>query len=133
ELLSKLRRQLAQIPGINTFMQPIQNLNIGARQSRSQYQFVMQGIDRAALYTWSQKMSDAMDDDPIFADVSSDLQNSAIEATVVVDKDKANALGVNAAQLRTTLFSGFGSSQIASIYATGDSYQVILRYDHATK
>ena len=129
ELLSKLRRQLSAIPGVNTFMQPIQNLNIGARQSRSQYQYVMQGINRDALYEWSQKMADIMDGDPFFADVSSDLQNTAIEATVVVDNDKAAALGITASQLRSTLFAGFGSSQVASIYATGDSYDVILRFD----
>ncbi|MBI1213111.1 MAG: acriflavine resistance protein B [Alphaproteobacteria bacterium] len=132
ELMSSLRRQLAAIPGINSFMQPIQNLNIGARRSRSQYQFVIQGIDRGALYKWSQKLNDAMEADPIFTDVSSDLENSAIEATVVVDRDKASALGISASQLRSTLYAGFGSSQVASIYATGDSYQVIIRFDQST-
>src|SRR5262249_21766709 len=80
----------------------------------------------------SQKLNDAMEGDPIFTDVSSDLENSAIEATVVVDNDKAAALGITASQLRSTLFAGFGSSQVASIYATGDSYDVILRFDPST-
>ena len=130
-VMAKLRKQLAAIPGINTFMQPIQNLNIGARRSSSTYQFVMQAVDRDELYQWSQKMNDAMDADPLFADVSSDLQNSAIQVKIVVDKDKANALGITAAQLRTTLFTGFGSSQVATIYAAGDSYQVITRFDQS--
>ena len=79
-------------------MQPVQNLNIGGRSIASQYQFVMQGIDRAALYDLVAEDGGRMGDDPRFADVSSDLQNKAIEATLVVDKDKANALGIDAAQ-----------------------------------
>ena len=72
---------------------PVQNLRIGGRSSRAEYQFVMQGLNRAQLYEWSQKMADAMGRDPHFADVNSDLQINATQATLIVDKDKASSLG----------------------------------------
>ena len=74
----------------------MQNLRIGGRSSRAEYQFVMQSLDRPQLYEWSQKMADAMSGDPHFADVNSDLQINATQATLVVDKDKASSLGISA-------------------------------------
>ena len=127
-VLSDLREQAARIPGVNTYATPVQNLNIGGRSSRAQYQFVMQGLDREQLYAWSQKMADAMGRDPRFADVNSDLQVNATEATLVVDKDKANSLGISAQQLRSTLYSGFGSRQVSTIYKTGDTFSVIMEF-----
>ncbi|WP_342361681.1 efflux RND transporter permease subunit [Terrarubrum flagellatum] len=128
-VLADLRRQLAAIPGISTYMTPVQNLNIGARQSKSQYQFVMQAIDQAKLFTWSDKMLAAMQADPAFVDVTSDLQNKAPQATLVVDKDKAQSMGVGADVLRSSLYSGFGARQVSTIYTTGDSYQVVVEFD----
>ncbi len=129
-ILPELRRQLSAIPGITTYMTPVQNLNIGGRASKSQYQFVMQGIDQQELYPWSLRMADAMQRDPAnFADVTTDLQNNAAQATLLVDRDKAEALGISADQLRSTLYSGFGTRQVSTIYATGDSYSVLIEFD----
>ncbi len=128
-VLSELRQPLSQIAGISTFMSPVQNLRLGGRSSRSQYQYVLQAVDQDALFAWSQKMADAMDRDPTFADVSTDLETSAQQATLVVDQDKANALGISSDQLRSTLYSGFGTRQVSTIYATGDNYSVVLEFD----
>ncbi|PSC03852.1 acriflavine resistance protein B [Alsobacter soli] len=128
-VLPALRKQLAQVAGINTYMVPVQNLNIGGRISKSQYQYVMQAIDQNELYSWSQKMADAMQKDPAFADVSTDLQNNALQATLKVDRDKANSLGISADQLRSTLYSGFGARQVSTIYTAGDSYSVLIEFD----
>ena len=128
-ILPELRRQLAQVPGITTYMTPVQNLNIGGRASKSQYQFVMQGIDQNELYTWSGKMADALQRDRTFADISTDLQNNALQATLKVDRDKANALGITSDQLRSTLYSGFGARQVSTIYTAGDSYSVLIEFD----
>ena len=128
-VLADLRRDASKIPGIQTFMVPVQNLNIGGRSSKSQYQFVMQAIDQNTLYDASQKMADAMSRDPNFADVSSDLQSNALQATLIIDKDKAAQLGITADVLRSTLYTGFGTRQISTIYTTGDSYQVIAEFD----
>src|SRR4029079_6455497 len=128
-VLSDLRQQAALIPGVNTSATPVQNLRIGGRSSRAQYQFVMQTLDRPQLYEWSQKMADAMSRDPHFSDVNSDLQINATQATLIVDKDEAASLGISAEQLRSTLYSGFGSRQISTIYATGDSFYVVMEFN----
>lgn len=131
-VLSDLRRDTARIPGISTYATPVQNLRIGGRTSRAEYQFVMQGLDRAQLYEWSQKFADAMSRDPRFADVNSDLQVNATQATLVVEKDKASSLGITAEQLRSTLYTGFGSRQISTIYGTGDSFYVVMEFSSKT-
>lgn len=128
KVLADLRREAAKIPGVNVFPTAVQNLRIGGRTSRSDYQFVMQSLNRDELYAWSQKMADALNRDSLFADVSSDLQVNATEATLVVDKDKASSLGISAQQLRSTLYSGFGSRQVSTIYKTGDTFSVIIEF-----
>ncbi len=131
-VLADLRRDTGNIPGIRTFATPVQNLRIGGRASRAEYQFVVQGLNRSQLYEWSQKMADAMGRDPNFADVNSDLQINATQATLVVDRDKAASLGITAGQLRSTLYSGFGSRQVSTIYGTGDSFSVIMEFNDKT-
>ena len=128
KVLADLRRDTARIPGITAYPNPVQNLRIGGRSSRATYQFVMQSQDRPQLYEWSQKMADAMGSDPRFIDVTSDLQINATQAVLVVDKDKASSLGISAEQLRSTLYSGFGSRQISTIYGTGDSFYVVMEF-----
>ena len=128
KVLADLRRDTARIAGISTYATPVQNLRIGGRSSRAEYQFVMQSLDRPQLYEWSQKMADAMGRDPHFADVNSDLQINATQATLIVDKDKASSLGISAEQLRSTLYSGFGSRQVSTIYGTGDSFCVVMEF-----
>jgi HAE1 family hydrophobic/amphiphilic exporter-1 len=129
-VLSDLRHQLADIPGISTFMTPIQNLSVGARSSASQYQLVVQSLDQDQMNQWAQKLNDAVGTDRrFFTDVTSDLQNNALQARLVIDRDKAANLGITADVLRSTLYSGFGSEQVATIYSSSDSYEVILELD----
>ncbi|MDB5593083.1 MAG: acriflavine resistance protein [Hyphomicrobiales bacterium] len=128
-VMSSLRRDLAKVPGISAYMVPVQNLRIGGRASKSQYQFVMQSVHQDQLYPWSQKLAAAMSADPNFADVASDLQNNALQATLNVDMDKASALGIGADTIRSTLYSGFGTRQVSTIYTTGDSYSVLLEFN----
>jgi HAE1 family hydrophobic/amphiphilic exporter-1 len=122
KVLADLRRDTAAIPGITTTANPVQNLRIGGRSSRAEYQFVIQSLDRPQLFEWSQKMAEAMSRDPRFVDVN------ATQAMLIVDKDKASSLGISAAQLRSTLYSGFGSRQISTIYGTGDSFYVVMEF-----
>ncbi|MEI5681099.1 MULTISPECIES: efflux RND transporter permease subunit [unclassified Mesorhizobium] len=129
-VLSDLRHQLGEIPGINTFMSPVQNLSVGARSSASQYQLVVQSLDETQMNQWAQKLNDAMSTDRrFFTDVSSDLQNNALQARLVIDRDKAATLGITADVLRSTLYSGFGAEQVSTIYTSSDSYEVILELD----
>jgi hydrophobic/amphiphilic exporter-1 (mainly G- bacteria), HAE1 family len=129
-VMSDLRRPLGSIVGITSNMNPVQNLSLGARASSSQYQIVVQAIDKAAMNQWSQKLVDAMTADHVFyTDVATDLQNSALQASLTVDRDKAAALGVGTDVLRSTLYAGFGAQQISTIYSAADSYQVIMELD----
>ena len=128
-VVGELRRELGKIPGINSFVVPVQNLSFGGRQSKSQYQFVVQGLDRDELDSWATRLTDRMLQDRTFVDVTDDLENTALQAQIEVDRDKVRALGITAEQLRSTLYSGFGSRQISTIYTTGDNYPVIVEFD----
>jgi HAE1 family hydrophobic/amphiphilic exporter-1 len=129
DILDDLRKSLGRISGIASYAVPVQNLRIGGVASKSQYQFVVQGIDRDALISWSDKLADAMGRDSTFTDVTSDLQANAQQATLVVDQDKARTLGITADQLRNSLYDGFGTNQASTIFRTGDSYEMIVEFD----
>ena len=129
-LLRDLRQTLARIPGITSYPVPVQNLRIGGVSSNAQYQYVLQSVSSSDLYPWSQKMLLAMQQDrQTFVDVSSNLQNNALQANLVIDEDKAQLLGINSDQLRNTLYYAFGTNQASTIFATGDSYEVIVELD----
>jgi HAE1 family hydrophobic/amphiphilic exporter-1 len=129
-VLSNLRKQLAQIPGIQSFMVPVQNLRLGSHSSKSQYQLVVQGLDVDEMNKWALKLADAMGQDRrTFTDVTTDLSNNALQATLVVDRDKAATLGISTDTLRSTLYAGFGTEQISTIFGSADSYEVILELD----
>lgn len=131
-VLSDLRRALAKVPGINSYPVAVQNLRIGGVSSNAAYQYVLQSVNAADLYPWSQKIMLAMQQErSVFVDVSSNLQNNALQANLVIDQDKAQLLGISSDQLRNTLYYGFGTNQASTIFSTGDSYQVILELDPA--
>src|SRR4051795_11729489 len=130
EILADLRRQLGGVAGLSSFITPVQNLRLGGRQSKSQYQFVVQGLNKEELDTWSVRLADAMSrDGSTYTGVATDLQNTALQATVKIDRDKARALGISADQIRSTLYTGFGTRQVSTIYETADRYQVITEFD----
>ncbi len=124
-----LRRQLGHIAGITSYIVPVQNLRVGGMSSQSMYQLVVQSLDQPTLNTWTTKLTAAMRADPHFVDVANNLQNNALQARLVLDRDKAASLGISAATLRQTLEDGFGTATVATIQSTGSSYDVILEYD----
>ncbi|MER8863514.1 efflux RND transporter permease subunit [Mesorhizobium sp. M0751] len=130
KVLSDLRRQLANVPGIETYMQPVQNLRLGARSSASAYQLAVQGLDTGLTNVWAQRLTDAMaTDHAAFTDVTNDLQNNALQATLVIDRDKASTLGVDTDTLRSSLYGGFGTQQVSTIFGSADSYKVVMELD----
>ncbi|WP_448205570.1 efflux RND transporter permease subunit [Azospirillum sp. sgz302134] len=124
EIIQQLRRQLNGIPGIAVFMQPVQNLRIGGRASKSLYQYTIQGLDLDELYQWSGRLERALHDIPILQDVTSDLQLNSPQAYVNVDREKAATLGIGVDQVRSTLYSAFGQRQVSTIYTPSNDYQV---------
>jgi HAE1 family hydrophobic/amphiphilic exporter-1 len=129
QVLDSLRRATRTIPGIAVYLSPIQNLQLGGRPSKSRYQYTLQSVSSDSLGSWASKFQDMMRNDPNFRDVTSDSQNRGLQAQLKIDRDKANVLGVQMADVRTALYAAFGERQVSTIYAPAASYNVILEAD----
>jgi len=126
QVLESLRKRFREIPGIAVYMQPIQNLRLGGRQSKARFQYTLQSVSAGTMNVWSEKLMERMRADPVFRDVTSDSQNRGLQATLEIDRDKAGVLGVAVGDLRTALYNAYGDRQIGSIYGASNTYQVIL-------
>ena len=126
KVIEGLRRKLRAVVGLNVFMRPVQNLQLGGRQSKAQYQYILQSLRPDELGGWSAKLQEKMRADPIFRDVTSDAQMRGLQAQLKIDRDRANALGVSMEAVRNALYSAFGERQVSTIYLPTDTYQVIM-------
>ncbi|MFC0242941.1 efflux RND transporter permease subunit [Rhodopseudomonas telluris] len=126
KVIARLRQQAAQVPGVQAFFQSIQNLNIGGRISKSQYQYVMQGSDTEALYRLAPEMRDKIAKLPGLLDVTTDLYIRNPQMTVEIDREKAAVYGITVDQVRNQLYNAYGSRQIGTIYTPTNDYQIIL-------
>ncbi|MBS7812487.1 efflux RND transporter permease subunit [Roseococcus pinisoli] len=125
-VMQDLRRAAGGVPGMRIFVQPIQNINFGARQSRTLYLYTMQGLRLDELYDWAPRLEAALSRVPQLQDVNTDLQLDSPVVLVNVDRDRATALGVSIDQVRQALFSAFGARQISTIYGQANAYPVIV-------
>jgi len=127
EIIQDLRKQFAQIPGFNVFLQNPPLIRVGGMLSKTLYQFSLQDTDTQELFQWAPvlraKLAEHRD---IFQDVTSDLQIASPQVVVTIDRDKASALGVTAAQIESGLYDAFGSGQISTIYGDLAEYWVIF-------
>jgi HAE1 family hydrophobic/amphiphilic exporter-1 len=130
-VIQRLRTELAGIPGFNIFFQPIQNIQLGGRLAKSAYQYTLQDGDSAELYRVAPMMQDKIAALPGFQDVTSDLQLLNRQVEVSMNRDKMAQFGVTAEQVRSTLFSSYGTRQISTIYRPSNDYEVILEIDPA--
>ncbi|HEY3920291.1 MAG TPA: efflux RND transporter permease subunit [Stellaceae bacterium] len=131
EVIQELRPKVARIVGMNTFFQPLQDINLGGRPSKSQFQYTLQDGDTSELYRYAELMQDRIGKLPGIQDVTSDLQLRNRLAVVDINRDKASQLGITVDQIRNTFYSAFGTRQISTIYEPSDSYEVILELDPA--
>jgi len=127
KVVENLRREVRAIPGVNVFINPIQNLRLGGRISKSRYQYVMRSVRAEELRAASEGLMSRMRAEEIFRDVTSDSQLKGLQARLNIDRDKANLLGVQVADIRSALYSAFGERQVSTIYTSSDSYQVIMQ------
>jgi hydrophobic/amphiphilic exporter-1 (mainly G- bacteria), HAE1 family len=125
-VLGRLRREGNVVPGIEIFFQPIQNINLGGRLNKSEYQYTLQSNDTDALYRVAPDLRDKMAKLPALRDVTTDLYIKNPQVTVVVDREKAAVYGVTVDQVRQTLYDAFGDRQVATIYTPANDYEVIL-------
>lgn len=126
EIIARLRKSLAKVEGFGVYMQPIQNIQIGGRQSKGLYQYTLQGSDLNQLYLWSDKLLQALSAERGFDDVTSDLQIKSLQAIVTVDQAKAASYGVTYDDIRQTLYSAYGNAQAATLFMPSNDYQVVL-------
>ncbi len=126
QVVEGLRSKLRDVSGINVFMRPIQNLQLGGRPSKAQFQYILQSVRADELNDWAMKLQEKLRADPLFRDVTSDAQLRGLQAQLIIDRDRANALGISIESIRTALFGAFGERQVSTIYLPTDSYQVIL-------
>ncbi|MEN6473642.1 MAG: efflux RND transporter permease subunit [Syntrophaceae bacterium] len=126
EIIQELRPRLAAIPGIQTYLQNPPPIRIGGVQSKSQYQYALQGPDISELYRYAPLLEAKLKDLPGFQDVTSDLQLKNPELVVGINRDKASALGVSVQQIEQALGSAYSSRQVSTIYAPNNDYQVIM-------
>lgn len=126
KVVDDLRRKVKAVPGIAVFFRPAQNLQLGGRPSKSQYQYILQSVEASELNVWVGKLQDKLMSDPGFKDVTTDSQTKGLQASLTIDRDRANQLGVNMDTIRTSLYSAFGERQVSTMYTNVDSYQVIM-------
>ncbi|HVP58265.1 MAG TPA: efflux RND transporter permease subunit [bacterium] len=126
QVIQELRVKLAQIPGLTVFFQNPPPISFGSFQSRSQYQYTLQGTDSDQLYRVAQQMTGRIGQLKGFQDVTSDLLIRNPEVDIEIDRDKASALGLTADQIESALASAYSSGQVSTIYAPNDEYWVIL-------
>ncbi|MDY7584834.1 MULTISPECIES: MdtB/MuxB family multidrug efflux RND transporter permease subunit [Pseudomonas] len=127
EVIARLQPQLDKLAGIRLFMQPVQDLTIEDRVSRTQYQFSLSSPDAELLSTWSEKLVTALNNQPELADVASDLQDKGLQVYLVIDRDAASRLGVSVATITDALYDAFGQRQISTIYTQASQYRVVLQ------
>ena len=133
EVVETLRKKLRGVAGINVFMRPVQNLQLGGRQSKARYQYILQSVKADQLNVWATKLQEKMRGNTIFRDITSDAQLRGLQAEIQVNRDRANTLGVSVDSIRSALFSAFGERQVSTMYLATDSYQVIMEVNPEAK
>ncbi|MCU1794295.1 MdtB/MuxB family multidrug efflux RND transporter permease subunit [Pectobacterium polaris] len=129
EIISRLQQQTAQIPGIQLYLQPVQDLTIDTQISRTQYQFTLQAMSLDELSQWVPKLMTELQKLPQLEDVSSDWQDGAAVAYVNVNRDSASRLGITMSQVDSALYNAFGQRLVSTIYTQASQYRVVLEHD----
>ena len=127
QIIQRLQPQLDKLAGIRLFLQPVQDLTIEDRVSRTQYQFSMSSPDAELLSLWSSRLVDALNKRPELTDVASDLQDKGLQVYLLIDRDAASRLGVTVATITDALYDAFGQRQISTIYTQASQYRVVLQ------
>jgi multidrug efflux pump len=126
QVMARLRPKLAAIPGAQLMMFPMQDLSVGGRMSFAQYQYTLQADNTSELEQWGGKLTAAMKQSPVLADVSSDQQTGGLETKVVIDRPTAARYGVTPDIIDETLYDAFGERQVSTIYKAQNQYHVVM-------
>ncbi len=126
DVIRRLQPKLQQVAGIELYLQPVQDLTVEDRISRTQYQYALDAPDKALLDTWVPRLVDRMKQLPELRDVTSDLQNNGVGLFVSIDRDTAGRLGITPQNIDDALYDAFGQRQVSTIYTQTNQFHVIL-------
>ena len=125
-VIARLRPQLAQVTGVSLFLNPVQDLRGGGRQTNSTNQYTLKSDNAKDLSLWATRLAEQMQRQDALTDVDTDQQENGVETMVTVDKDSASRLGISARDIDNALYNAFGQRQVATIYADQNQYRVIM-------
>jgi len=129
DVINRLRRPLAAVSGVQTFMRPVSDIVVGGRQGNSSYQYVLLSPNIEELFTWSEALVRQLRTVPQVADISSDQQRTGLVSRLIIDRDAAARLGVSIAAFGTALNNAFSQRQVSTIYRSRNQYRVVLEVD----
>jgi multidrug efflux pump len=125
-IIRRLQTELADVKGINLYMQPVQDLTVEDRISRTQYQYSMEDADGKELSEWAPKLVEKLNALPQLRDVASDQQDRGMQASLTIDRDTASRLGILPQTIDDTLYDAFGQRQVSTIFTQLNQYHVVL-------
>ena len=126
EVIRRLQPRLEGLPGTTMYMQPVQDLTVEDRVSRTQYQFSLQSASPQELATWTPRLVEALRQLPQLVDVASDVQDHGLQAYVEIDRDTAGRLGITPAMINNALYNAFGQRLVSTIFTQSNLYRVVL-------
>jgi multidrug efflux pump len=129
DVIRRLQPEIAKIDGITLFMQPVQDLTVEDRVSRTQFQYSLEDVDPKELAYWVPKFVDKLKSLPELRDVATDQLNDGLLATLTIDRDTASRLGILPADIDNTLYDAFGQRQVSTIYTQLNQYHVVMEVD----
>jgi multidrug efflux pump len=129
QVIGRLRPKLNQVAGARLFLQAVQDITVGGRQSNAQYQYTLQGDSLQELYEWAPKVTAELEKIALLTDVNSDQQNHGLETELVIDRPTAARLGLTTSQIDNTLYDAFGQRQVSVIYAARNQYHVVMEVE----
>lgn len=129
EIIGRLQQRIGGVTGITAWFQPVQELSIEDRVSRTQYQFTLTTPDADLLDQWVPRVLERLRQKPALADIASDLQSRGLQAYVEIDRDAAARLGVRVSDISSALQSAYGQRQIATLFTQANQYRVVLEVD----
>ena len=125
-VIARLQQEVANVPGVTLYLQPVQDLTIDTSVSRTQYQFVLEDADPDELATWTAKLVTALGEQPNLQDIASDLQQNGLSAYITVDRDTAGRFGITPATVDNALYDAFGQRIVSTIFTQSNQYRIIL-------
>jgi len=126
DVIRRLQPRLAEVHGVTLFMQPVQDLTVEDRVSRTQYQYTVESADPVELHVWAPRLVEKLGTLPELRDVASDQQSGGLEASLVIDRDTASRLGLTPQMIDDTLYDAFGQRQVSTMYTQLNQYHVVM-------